>query len=139
LTHSEQGRISEDADTRKLRELVYRKQAAMAYAAGDWDRAAVYLEKLLALDPKDHDAKEMLAWTRYQQNRRPEAQALMEEGFDERPSPSLAAGLLGLYTEAGDEDRADDMASARANTLTWKSRPRWALFFDRGRPSPPPS
>jgi tetratricopeptide (TPR) repeat protein len=131
----EQGRISEDADTRKLREIVYRRQAASAYAAGDWERAAVYLEKLLVLDPADHDAKEMLAWTRYQQNRRPEARALMEESFAERPNPSLASGLIGLYTEAGDEDRAWDMADRLARYPDPEIRASaGSFFFDRGAP-----
>jgi len=75
--------------------LVYSQQAARAYDAKDWDAAAAYLEKLLALEPQDQDAKELLAWTRYQQDRREEAQALMEESFAERPSPSAGLGPLG--------------------------------------------
>ncbi|MGE5255994.1 MAG: cellulose synthase subunit BcsC-related outer membrane protein [Hyphomicrobiales bacterium] len=131
----EQGRISEDEDTRKLKELVYREQAARAYAAADWDRAAAYLEKILALNPEDHDAKEMLAWTRYQQNRRPEAQALMEEILAERPSPSLAQGLLGLYTESGDEGRAYDLADRLAHDPDPQIKASTGgFFFDRGAP-----
>jgi len=131
----ESGRVGEDTDTRQLRELVYRKQAAMAYAAKDWDRAAVDLEKLLALDPADHDAKEMLAWTRYQQDRRADARALMEESFAERPSPSLATGLLGLYTEAGDEDQAYDMAHRLARDSDPGIRASvGGFFFDQGAP-----
>jgi thioredoxin-like negative regulator of GroEL len=131
----EQGGIGEDADTRNLRELVYRKQADTAYAAGDWERAGVYLEKLLALNPADHDARGMLAWTRYQQNRRPEAQALMEESFAEKPGPALAAGLLGLYAEAGEEDRAYDLAGRLARDPDPETRASaGGFFFDRGAP-----
>jgi tetratricopeptide (TPR) repeat protein len=131
----ERGRIAEDADTRELRELVYRQQAARAYDAKDWDRAADYLEKLLALEPQDPDAKELLAWTRYQQDRRPEAQALMEESFAERPSPSLASGLLGLYTTEGDEDRAYDWAYRLADDPDPAVKATaGGFFFDRGAP-----
>jgi len=131
----DRGRIAEDADTRKLRELVYRQSATRAYAAKDWDAAAVYLEKLLALNPDDPDARELLAWTRYRQDRRAEARTLMEESFAERPGPSLAAGLLGLYTADGDADRAYQLANRLAADEDPELRaPAGGFFFDRGAP-----
>jgi tetratricopeptide (TPR) repeat protein len=131
----DRGRMAEDAETRKLRVLVYRQQAARAYDAKDWDAAAAYLEKLLALDPQDPDAKELLAWTRYQQDRRQDAQALMEESFAERPSPSLASGLLGLYTAEGDEDRAYEWARRLADDADPAVQAAaGGFFFDRGAP-----
>ncbi len=131
----DRGRIAENAETRKLRELVYRQQAARAYAAEDWDRAAAYLEKLLALNPGDLDAQELLAWTRLRQDRRAEARTLMEEGFAERPSPSLATGLLGLYTADGDEDRAYRLADRLAADEDPALRaPAGGFFFEHGAP-----
>jgi Flp pilus assembly protein TadD len=131
----DRGLIAEDAETRTLRQLVYRKQAADAYDSGQWDAAALQLEKLLALDPTDADAKELLAWTRYRQGRRDDARALMEESFSAKPSPSLAAGLLGIYTAAGDEDRAYGMADGLANDRDPEVRASMGpFFFDRGAP-----
>jgi tetratricopeptide (TPR) repeat protein len=131
----ERGRIPEDAETRKLRELVYRQQADRAYAAGDWDQAADRLEKLLALDPLDPDAGELLAWTRFRQGRRAEAELLMAERFAERPSPPLASGLLGLYTADGDEDEAYQFAYRLADQQDPALRaPAGGFFFDRGAP-----
>ena len=131
----ERGLIPEDAETRRLRQLVYRKQAADAYDSGIWDAAARHLEKLLALDPTDADAKELLAWTRYRQGRWDEARALMEESFSAKPSPSLAAGLLGVYTTAGDEDRAHGMADRLVNDPDPEVRAAMGpFFFDRGAP-----
>ncbi|MCU0590373.1 MAG: cellulose synthase subunit BcsC-related outer membrane protein [Desulfobacterales bacterium] len=131
----DRGRIAEDAETRKLRELVYRQQAARAYAAEDWDGAAVYLEKLLSIDPGDRDAQELLAWTRLRQDRRAEARALMEEGFAERPSPSLATGLLGITAADGDEDQAFRLAERLADDEDPALRaPAGDFFFERGAP-----
>jgi Flp pilus assembly protein TadD len=131
----ESGRIEEDADTRRLRELVYRQQAARAYDAGNWDYAADRLEKLLALDPADEDAQELLAWTRFQQGRRTEARTLMEERFAARPSPPLAAGLLGLYAADGDEEQAYELADRLAGEEDPALRaPAGGFFFDRGAP-----
>jgi Flp pilus assembly protein TadD len=135
LDQFDRGLIAEDAETRKLRQLVYRKQAATAYDSGQWDQAAVPLEKLLALDPTDEEGKELLAWTRYRQGRRDEARTLMEESFSVKPSPSLAAGLLGVYTAAGDEDRAYGMAYRIANDPDPEIRASMGpFFFDRGAP-----
>ena len=131
----DRGRIPEDAETRKLRQLVYRRQAARAYDAGEWDQAAFYLEKLLALDPTDKDAQELLAWTRYRQGRWEDARALMENSFSSRPSPSLAAGLLGIYTAAGDEDRAYEMADRLSRDPDPELKATMGpYFFDRGAP-----
>ncbi len=131
----DRGRVSEDAETRQLRQLVYRKQAADAYDSGQWDAAARHLEKLLALDPADAEAKELLAWTRYRQGRRDDARALMEESFAAKPSPSLAGGLLGVYTAAGDEDRARGMAERLADDPDPAIRAAVGpFFFDRGAP-----
>jgi tetratricopeptide (TPR) repeat protein len=131
----DRGLIAEDAETRSLRQQVYRKQAAEAYDSGQWDQAALPLEKLLALDPTDEGAKELLAWTRYRQGRRDEACALMEESFSAKPSPSLAAGLLGIYTAAGDEDRAYGMADRLASDPDPEIRASMGpFFFDRGAP-----
>lgn len=131
----DRGRIPEDAETRYLRQLVYRKQAAEAYDSGQWDQAARLLEKLLALDPTGEDAKELLAWTRYKQGRGDEARALMEERFSAQPSPSLAAGLLGIYTAAGDGDRAYGMADRLAIDPDPGIRASVGPFyFDRGAP-----
>ena len=131
----DRGLIAEDPEIRKLRQLVYRKQADEAYDSGQFDQAALYLEKLLALDPTDEDAKELLAWTRYRQGRRDEARALLEESFSAKPSPSLAAGLLGTYTAAGDEDRAYGMAYRLADDPDPEMRASAGpFFFDRGAP-----
>ncbi len=131
----DRGRFTEDAETRTLRELVYRQQAADAFDSGQWAAAARHLEKLLALDPADAEAKELLAWTRYRQGRREEAGALMEESFAAKPSPSLAAGLLGVYTAAGDEERAYGMASRLAEDPAPEVRAAAGpFFFDRGAP-----
>ena len=131
----DRGLIAEDAETRKLRQLVYRKQADEAYDSGQWDLAALHLEKALALDPTDEDAKELLAWTRYRQGRRDEARALMEESFSAKPRPSLAAGLLGIYGAAGDEDRAYGMADCLAKDPDPEIRASMGpFFFDRGAP-----
>jgi len=131
----DRGRVAEDAETRKLRELVYRQQSTQAYAAEDWDGAAAYIEKLLSLNPEDLDAQELLAWTRLRQGRRAEARTLMEEGFAERPSPSLAAGLLGVYAADGDEDQALRLAERLAADEEPALRaPAGGFFFERGAP-----
>jgi Flp pilus assembly protein TadD len=131
----DRGLIAEDAETRKLRQLVYRKQAAEAYDSGQWDPAVLHLEKLLAIDPTDEDAQELLAWTRYRQGRRDEARALMEESFSAKPSPSLAAGLLGIYSAAGEEDRAYGMADRISRDPDPEIRASMGpFFFDRGAP-----
>jgi Flp pilus assembly protein TadD len=131
----DRGLIGENADTRSLRQQVYRKQAAEAYDSGQFDQAALPLEKLLALDPTDEDAKELLAWTRYRQGRRDEARALMEESFSAKPSPALAAGLLGIYTAAGDDNRAYSMADRLASDPDPGVRASMGpFFFDRGAP-----
>ncbi len=131
----ERGLIAEDADTRSLRQQVYRKQAAEAYDSGNFDQAARPLEDLLALDPADGDAKELYAWTRYRQGRRDEARRLMEERFSVKPSPPIAAGLLGIYTASGDEDRAYRMAERLASDPDPGIRASAGpFFFDRGAP-----
>jgi Flp pilus assembly protein TadD len=131
----DRGVVAEDAETRKLRQLVHRRQATDAYDSGQWDAAARHLEKLLALDPEDADAKELLAWTRYRQGRRDDARALMEESFAAKPSPSLAAGLLGVYTAAGDEDRAYGMAERLSDDPDPAVRAAMGpFFFDRRAP-----
>lgn len=131
----DRGLIAEDAETRTLRQRVYRKQAADAYDSGQWDATALLLEKLLAIDSTDEDSKELLAWTRYRQGRRDEARALMEESFSAKPSPSLAAGLLGIYSAAGDEDRTYNMAGRLANDPDPEVRASIGpFFFDRGAP-----
>jgi Flp pilus assembly protein TadD len=131
----DRGLIAEDAEIRSLRQQVYRKQAAEAYDSGQWDQAALPLEKLLALDPTDESAKELLAWTRYRQGRWDEARALMEESFSAKPSPSLAAGLLGIYTAAGDDNRAYGMADRLASDPDPEIRASMGpFFFDRGAP-----
>jgi Flp pilus assembly protein TadD len=131
----DRGLIAEDAETRELRQLVYRKQAAEAYDSGQFDQAALSLEMLLALDPTDEDAKELLAWTRYRQGRRGEARNLMEESFSAKPSPSLAAGLLDIYTAAGNEDRAYGMAYRLAQDPDPEVRASpGPFFFDHGAP-----
>ncbi|HEX5680994.1 MAG TPA: tetratricopeptide repeat protein, partial [Desulfobacterales bacterium] len=131
----DRGLIAEDTETRSLRQQIYRKQAAEAYDSGQFDQAALCLEKLLALDPTDEDAKKLLAWTRYRQGRWDEARALMEESFSAKPSPSLAAGLLGIYTAAGDDNRAYGMADRLANDPDSGIRGAMGpFFFDRGAP-----
>jgi tetratricopeptide (TPR) repeat protein len=131
----DRGLIAEDAGTRNLRQLVYRKQAVEDYDAGRWNQAALHLEELLALDPTDEDAKGLLAWTRYRQGRSDEARALMEESFSEKPSPSLAAGLLGIYTTAGEHDRAYGMADRLAGDPDPDVRAAMGpFFFDHGAP-----
>jgi Flp pilus assembly protein TadD len=131
----ERGLIAEDAETRSLRQQVYRKQAAEAYDSGHFDQASFPLENLLALDPTDEDAKELLAWTRYRQGRRDEARTLMEESFSAKPRPSLAAGLLGIYTASGDEERAYRVADRLAGDPDPGIRASAGpFFFDRGAP-----
>ena len=135
LVPFDRGLIAEDAETRSVRQQVYRKQAAEAYDSGHFDQAALPLENLLALDPTDEDAKELLAWTRYRQGRRDEARTLMEESFSAKPSPSLAAGLLGIYGASGDEDRAYGMAERLAGDPDPGIRAAAGpFFFDRGAP-----
>ena len=135
LVPFDRGLIAEDAETRSVRQQVYRKQAAEAYDSGQFDQAALPLENLLALDPTDEDAKELLAWTRYRQGRRDEARTLMEESFSAKPSPPLAAGLLGIYSASGDEDRAYGMAERLASDPDPGIRASTGpFFFDRGAP-----
>ncbi len=135
LVPLEQAGIADDADTLKLKALVFRRQATEAYDAKDWDRAADRLERLLSLEPGDLDAKELLAWTRHEQQRRSEALSLMEDAFADRPSPGLAGGLLGLYSA---ENREED-AYALADRLARDPQPglraaAGTFFFDRGAP-----
>jgi Flp pilus assembly protein TadD len=131
----DRGAIAADAETRRLRELVYRQQASNAYAAGDWDQTAVFLEQLLLLDPADRDAMELLAWTRQHQDRRAEARTLLEAVFDERPRPDMAASLLGLYRADGDEARAAAFAGELSRDPDPGLRASAAdFFFDRGAP-----
>jgi Flp pilus assembly protein TadD len=135
LVPFDRGLIAEDAETRSVRQQVYRRQAAEAYDSGHFDQAALPLENLLALDPTDEDAKELLAWTRYRLGRRDEARTLMEESFSAKPSPPLAAGLLGIYSASGDEDRAYGMAERLASDPDPGIRAAAGpFFFDRGAP-----
>jgi Tfp pilus assembly protein PilF len=135
LAPLEEAGIPEDEDTRRLRALVLRRQAAEAYEAKNWDRAADRLERLLALEPDDSDARELLGWTRYRQERRAEAEPLLEERFAERPGPGLAEGLLGLYSAAGDEDRVYAFADRLAGDADPAIRRTAAeFFFDHGAP-----
>ncbi len=130
-----QAGIADDADTLKLKALVLRRQAGRAYDAGDWDLAADRLERLLGLEPGDQDARELLAWTRHEQQRRPEALDLMEDAFAARPSPGLAGGLLGLYTAEGREEDAYALADRLARDPQPGLRATaGAYFFDRGAP-----
>jgi tetratricopeptide (TPR) repeat protein len=131
----DRSRIAETPETRQLRQQVYRRQAARAYHSAQWDRTVEHAEKLLALDPGDDDAKELLAWTRYRQGRPEDARPLMEDRFAARPSPSLAAGLMGIYEAAGDEDRAYDMADRLAHGPHSDARASMGpYFFERGAP-----
>ncbi len=135
LAPLDQGGIPEDADTRALRTLVYRRQAGAAAAAQDWDRAAAAAEKLLALDPADPAAGELLAWARYEQGRHGDARPLMEAAFARSPGAGLAGGLLGIYGAAGDEQAGYDLAArlARDPDPTLRAA-AGGFFFDRGAP-----
>ncbi len=131
----DRGGFVDDAETIKLRSLVLRQQAARAYDAADYDQAAAHLEAILAINPEDPDAKEMLAWTRYHQDRHAEAESLLEEILAEQPSPGIAEGLLGLYTDAGDDDQAYDLARRLAGGPDPNLKASTAgFYFDRGAP-----
>ena len=127
--------IAEDADTRALRTLVYRRQAGAAAEAKEWDRAARLSEKLLAMDPSDAAAGELLAWARYEQGRHDEARPLMEAAFDRSPSADLAGGLLGLYGASGDDAAGYGLADRLARDPDPALRASAAgFFFDHGAP-----
>ncbi len=127
--------IPEDADTRALQTLVYRRQAGAAADAKDWDRAAAMAENLLALDPGDAAAGELLAWARYEQGRLSEARPLMEAAFNRSPGAGLAGGLLGLYGVSGDETAGHDLAARLAQDPDPALKASAAgFFFDRGAP-----
>lgn len=135
LAPLEQSAIPEDADTRALRTLVYRRQAGAAAEAKEWDRTAAMAEKLLALDPADPAAGELLAWSRYEQGRHSEARPLMEEAFARSPGAGLAGGLLGIYGASGDEEAGYDLAARLARDPDPALRASAAgFFFERGAP-----
>ncbi len=135
LAPLDHGGIPEDAQTRQLRTLVLRRQAGAAAEAKDWDRTAAMAEKLLALDPHDAQAGELLAWARHEQGRYSEAQPLMEEAFTRSPGAGLAEGLLGIYGASGDEEAGYDLASRLARDPDPALRASAAgFFFDREAP-----
>ena len=135
LAPLDQSALPEDADTRALRTLVYRRLAGAAAEAKQWDRTAALAETLLAMDPADAAAGELLAWARYEQGRYSDARPLMEEAFTRSPAAGLAEGLLGLYGASGDEAAGYDLAARLARDPDPALRAAAAgFFFDRGAP-----
>ena len=91
------GGITDDSRTLELKSLVYKARAQQAYAQQDWQVAGDNLAAAIKIDPQDTDSKSLLAWTRYQQNRREEALTLMESVYAQEKSPAAAGALLDFY------------------------------------------
>lgn len=120
LTPLDDANQADNRDTLALRRSVYLRQAAKAYEDQDWDRAAIYLGKVLAIDPDDADTQQFLAWTYHHQGKTTQARALMEQAHTGRATPDTAAGLLDLYSHL----REEKPAQALANKLIQDSDPQ---------------
>jgi len=94
------------------------KVVALDYVLlGDFDHAAVYLEKSLAMDPGNIEARYHLGRVRYQQNRFDLAIAAFEDVLRRDPSNVKAEDNLGLTLEAKNEIGA--ALSAYRTAVKW--------------------
>ena len=85
----------QDLEWQKIRSQLYLQKATAAYERGDYREADSFLAKLLAIDPANQDAKNLLAWVRYQQGREKQALAIIHEARDQK-SPSYESRLKPL-------------------------------------------
>jgi tetratricopeptide (TPR) repeat protein len=102
--------LPDDDRSLALKSLVYKALARQAFDRQDWPTAAENLEAALSIDPNDTEAKSLLAWTRFHQDRREEAQALMESTYDRQPDAAAAGQLLDLYQSGPETYRSRSFA-----------------------------
>jgi tetratricopeptide (TPR) repeat protein len=131
----ERNEIPDDDKTLRLRSLVYKARARKAYDNRDWHGAAENLEAALRIEPQDADAKELLAWPRFKQQRTQEALAIMEEVYAQKQDSATGGGLLNIYQSTGDIARSWHLARQMAADQDPQSRQKAAdFFFSRGAP-----
>jgi tetratricopeptide (TPR) repeat protein len=111
--------ITDDSETLALKKRVYEEQANTAYKTQKWSQAADNFEKVLSIDPEDEDAKQLLAWARYHQERYAEARTLMEETYERKKTSKTAGQLFDIYAGTNAEKAAYDLA----RDLSQKSQP----------------
>ena len=133
LAPFESGLIPDDPRTLELKFLVYKARAQAAYHRQDWLEAAENLEMALVIDPDDLDSKSLLAWTRYKQNRKEEAVALMESVYHQRPDADTAGDLMDLYESTPDTRRSRRFAIEMAENQDEQTRRRAADYFFANR------
>ena len=131
----QQGNIPDDSETLALKKSVHKQQANQAYQDQNLSVAATYLEKVLGVDPDDVDAKQLLAWTRYRQDRYTDARSLMEEVYTKRKNPETAGWLLDIYAGTDDEKPAFELAKDLSHDVTPEMKSVAAdFFFDHDAP-----
>jgi thioredoxin-like negative regulator of GroEL len=127
--------ISDDDKTLQLRSLVYKARARRAYDNRDWHSAAENLEAALRIDPMDANSKELLAWTRLQQQRTQDALALMEEVYAQKQDPVAAGSMLDMYRSADETARGWQLAKEMVALQDPQSLQKAAdFFFTQGAP-----
>jgi len=121
--------VPDNEETLRLRSLVYKARAQRAYDNGEWQAASENLEAALEIDPRDTGAGELLAWTRFQQQRTGEALALMETAAEQTQDPRVSGNLLDMYSAADEPARGWRLARRMAAEEDRESRRKAADFF----------
>ena len=129
----ENGLVSDDSRTLKLKSLVYRARAQKAYEKQNWSTAAENLEAALIIDPEDLELKSLLAWTRYRQNRIDEAVELMESVYEQQPDAATASDLMDLYDSGPDKSRTRRFAIKMAESQNQDKRKKAARYLFSNR------
>ncbi|MGD8256310.1 MAG: cellulose synthase subunit BcsC-related outer membrane protein [Desulfobacterales bacterium] len=131
----QQANIPDDSETLALKKSVYQQQANQAYEDQNWSVAAGHLETVLEVDPDDIAAKQLLAWTRYRQDRNTDARSLMQEIYKKTKNPETAGWLLDIYAGMDDEKSAFELAKDLSQEETPGMRSVAAdFFFDHDAP-----
>lgn len=80
---------------------IYLKKGNAFYEEGNFAQAQTYIEKALVIDPKNRDARTILAWTLYNQNKFHEALPLFIALYEKKQDPRIAEAILSTYTQLG--------------------------------------
>ena len=105
---------SQDKAFKKVTSDIYLRQANKAYENKNYSEAKSYLQKLLAVDPQNINARVLLAWTLYNQGKTKEALPLFLSVYETQKDPNIARIILHIYEKIKQEKKAFSFAECLA-------------------------
>lgn len=101
---------AQDKAFKQVKSEIYLRKANKAYKNKNYPEAKSYLQKLLTLDPQNLNAKALLAWTLYNQEKIEEALPLLLSVYETQKDPNIARVILHSYEKTNKKKKAFSFA-----------------------------